>query len=80
MANDPKLVKAANNAAAILEATYKWLDRVDAAGGATSISGIAACHAMLKSMRANRKRVDELVMRPMNELLLEEINNGKVGP
>jgi len=64
-----KLYKPAVNAAAIIGAFYEAIDRVEAAGGANSISGVAACNTFLTQQRANRKRVDELVMKP----LLEEI-------
>jgi hypothetical protein len=59
------LLKAATNAAAMLSAVYQWLDRVKAAGGATSISGVASCHAMIKSLEGNRDRAEKLVMEPL---------------
>lgn len=64
MSND-ELLTAAKAAAATLSAIYQHLERVEAAGGATSISGIAACNTMLKSLRSNAKRVDSLVMEPL---------------
>lgn len=67
--SDDALLKAATNAAAMLGAIYEWLDRVEKAGGTTSIQGVASCHAMLKSLRSNEKRARDLVMRPLAELL-----------
>jgi len=64
-----ELVKAATNAAAMLGAVYEWLDRVKAAGGATTFSGVASCNAMLKSLEGNRDRADTLVMRPLRAAL-----------
>ena len=61
------LLRAAANAAAMLGAVYEWLDRVKAAGGATSISGVAACNAMLKSLEGNRSRAEKLVMQPLRD-------------
>lgn len=52
------------NAAAGLNAVYQWVDRVNEAGGATSISGVAACNAMLKSLESNRARFDALIIKP----------------
>ena len=72
MANDPNLMKAAKNAAATLVAIYQWVDRVEAAGGATSISGVAACHAMLTSLRKNAGRTEELVLKPLREAIAAE--------
>lgn len=65
MAEDKELLAAAANAAAMLGAVYSWLDQVKAAGGATSISGVAKCHAMLKSLEGNRSRAETLVMKPL---------------
>ena len=67
--NDPDLLKAATNAVATICAIYQWLDRVKEAGGTTSISGIAACHAMLKSLESNRARTDDLVTTPLRAAL-----------
>lgn len=66
---DKDLLNAATNAAAMLGAVYQWLDRVQAAGGATSISGVAACHTMLKSLEQNRSRAETLVMEPLRAAL-----------
>ena len=62
---DMELLKAARNAAAVIGAVYQWLERVEAAGGATSLSGVAACNAMLKSLRKNAARNEQLVMEPL---------------
>lgn len=59
------LMTAAKNAAATIQAIYQWLDRVEKAGGATSIEGVAACNAFLTSLRKNAKRTDDLVMIPL---------------
>ena len=59
------LIKAATNAAAVIGAIYEHLDRVNKAGGATTISGVAACHTMLKSLNGNRDRTEKLVMEPL---------------
>ena len=66
-----ELRSAAVNAAALLAGVYEWLDRVEKAGGTTSIEGVAACHAMLKSLRKNKSRVDQLVMQPLQVALAE---------
>jgi hypothetical protein len=65
MADNKELLTAATNAAAMLGAVYQWLDRVEKAGGATSISGVAECNAMLKSLRKNAARTEALVMEPL---------------
>lgn len=57
------------HAAATISAFYQWIDRIDEAGGATSISGVAECHAFLASMKKNRARLEELVMKPAREAL-----------
>ena len=59
---------------AMLGAVYQWLDRVKANGGATSISGIASCNAMIKSLEANRSRAETLVMEPLRAAI-EATNN-----
>jgi hypothetical protein len=59
------LLKAAKNAAATIGAIYEWLDRVEKAGGTTSISGVASAHAMLTSLRKNADRTEKLVMEPL---------------
>ena len=58
-------LKAAAIAAQTIQAFYQWVDRVQAAGGTTSISGIAQCHAMIKSLESNRERLNKLVMDPL---------------
>lgn len=66
------LMTAAKNAAAVIQAQYQWLERVEAAGGALSMSGVAECNAMLKSMRKNAKRIDDLVMIPLAKAIAED--------
>lgn len=63
MADD--LLTCAKNAAAVIQAHYQLVDRVLAAGGAKSIEGVAACHAMLNSLQNNRGRTEHLVIRPL---------------
>lgn len=71
--NEPnKLMEPALKAAATIGAIYEWLDRVDEAGGATSISGIAACNSMLKSLRDNRKRIETLITKPLRDAIAEQ--------
>lgn len=65
------LLKAATHAGATIGAIYEWVDRVEKAGGATSISGIAACHAMLKSLQTNRARTEKLIMEPLRKAIAE---------
>ena len=67
----PDVLKAAQNAAAMLGAVYQWLDQVNAAGGATNIAGIAKCHAMIKSLEKNRERAETLVMAPLRKAIAE---------
>lgn len=64
-AADENLLNAAKNAAATIVAIYQWLERVEKAGGATCIAGVAECNAMLKSLRKNAGRTEQLVMEPL---------------
>lgn len=68
---ESELLKAAKNAALTIDAIYQWLDRVEKAGGATSISGVAACNAMLASLRKNAPRTERLVMEPLRKALAD---------
>lgn len=63
MSND--LLKAAVNAQNAIAAVYAWVDRVEKAGGTNCISGVAVCHAMLKSLRDQRPRLDKLITEPL---------------
>jgi hypothetical protein len=63
--DNKELICAAKNAAAVIGAVYEWLERVENAGGAGSISGIATCNSMLKSLRKNAERTDKLVLEPL---------------
>lgn len=65
------LVKAAVLAHNTIEAIYQWVDRVEKAGGTTSIEGISVAHAMFKSLNANRSRLDKLVTEPLQKALTE---------
>lgn len=69
--SDDNLMTAARNAAATIKAIYQWVDRVEKAGGATSLEGVAACHAMLKSLRVNAARTDKLVVEPLLAAIAE---------
>lgn len=64
-----ELLKAASNAGAMLGAVYEHLDRVNAAGGPTCLSGIASCAAMVKSLNSNRERAEKLVMKPLRDAI-----------
>lgn len=64
-----KIVPAAINALKLLDAVYAWTDRVEKAGGATSIGGVAECHAMLASLKKQRPRVEQLVAEPLRAAL-----------
>jgi hypothetical protein len=66
---DKPVLKAALHALATIDAIYQWVDRVDAAGGATSLSGIAACNAMLKSLRQNRPRIEADIIAPLRKAM-----------
>lgn len=68
-----ELLKAASHAAATIGAIYQWLDSVNAAGGATSIAGVAKCHAMLKSLENNRARTEKFVMEPLRKAIQESV-------
>lgn len=65
MGGGDELLGAAKNAAATIAAIYQWVERCEAAGGATSIEGVATCNAMLKSLRKNADRTETLVMVPL---------------
>lgn len=69
MKHDKELLNAAKNAAATIQAIYQFLERVEDAGGATSLSGIAACNTMLKSLRKNADRTEKLVIQPLREAI-----------
>lgn len=71
MSGNDNLLNAAKNAAATIGAIYQWLERVEKAGGATSISGIAACNAMLTSLRKNADRTETLVMEPIRQAIAD---------
>jgi hypothetical protein len=71
MTNEEKLIAAASNAANTILAFYVFVDRIEKVGGTTSLSGIAACHAMIESMKKNRSRLDKLIIDPINEVIAE---------
>lgn len=64
MTDIPAEITALSNAAATIGAIYQWIDQIEEAGGATSISGVAKCNAFLASMKKNRARMETLVMEP----------------
>jgi hypothetical protein len=66
---ETELLATCKASAAVIAAIYEWLDRVEKAGGATSISGVAACNSMLTSLRKNADRTETLVMRPLREAI-----------
>lgn len=66
---DEELLKAAKNAAATIGAVYQWLERVEKLGGARTLSGVAACNAMLESLRKNADRTEKLVMEPLRKAI-----------
>jgi hypothetical protein len=68
---DEELVKAAVLAHNTIEAIYQWVDRVERAGGTTSIEGIAVAHAMFKSLKSNKSRLDKLITEPLQKALAE---------
>ena len=72
------LLEAAVNAGATISAVYQWLERIEKAGGATSISGIAECNAMLKSLRKNADRTEALVMVPLRRAIEEAPQDKKL--
>jgi hypothetical protein len=65
----PDLLTTARNAAATIAAIYEWVERVENAGGATSIPGVAACNSMLVSLRKNAERAEALVMKPLRDAI-----------
>jgi hypothetical protein len=65
------LLAAAKAAALTIGAIYEWVARVEKAGGATSIEGVAACHAMLKSLRKNAARTETIVMEPLRKAIAD---------
>jgi hypothetical protein len=66
---ETELLATCKASAAVIAAIYQWLERVEAAGGATSISGVAACNSMLQSLRKNADRTETLVMKPLREAI-----------
>lgn len=66
---DDNIKKAATNALAALDAIYQHIDRVNAAGGATTLSGVAACNTMLKSLNTQRPRMEKLIIEPLRAAL-----------
>lgn len=71
MSKEKPIRDAALVAAAMLDAVYQWVDRVEKAGGTTCIAGIAECHAMLTSLKKNRKRTEDLVIAPLRKAIEE---------
>lgn len=68
---DTNLLNAAKAAAMTIGAIYEWVERIEALGGATNVSGIASCHAFLKSLRKNADRTESLVMEPLRKAIAE---------
>ena len=67
-AENARLREALTNAAAVIGSFYAFAETADA----VSISGIARCHAMLTSMKKNRRRIEETVMAPARAALGEK--------
>jgi hypothetical protein len=67
-AENARLRAALTNAAAVIGSFYAFAETADA----VSISGIARCHAMLTSMKKNRRRIEETVMTPARAALGEK--------
>ena len=66
-AENARLREALTNAAAVIGSFYAFAEDIApiaATADAVSISGIARCHAMLTSMKKNRRRIEETVMQP----------------
>lgn len=72
------LLKASKNAALTLNAIYEWLERIEANGGAMSISGVATCHSMLLSLRKNAARTQTLIFGPLNEAMDQAPKNEEI--
>lgn len=70
--NDDAVLKAAINAGALIAAFYEWIERIEKCGGATTFSGIAECHAMLMSMKKNRAKIDESVIKPLAKAIQDQ--------
>jgi len=66
---DDTVLKEAINAAATIAALYEHLDRIEKLGGATSISGVAACSTMLESLKKNKPRIEKLILAPLREAI-----------
>ena len=60
-----ELLTAAKNAHAAIASFYAWVDRVEKAGGTTCIAGVAEAHAMMKSLKGNKARLDALITEPL---------------
>jgi hypothetical protein len=72
---EARLREALIASSAVISAVYQQLERVEKEGGATSLSGIAACNTMLKSLRKNAARVETLVMEPARAALNQQKDN-----
>lgn len=53
----PELLKALVIAIGALEAIYEIADKTNELGGATSVNGLASCHAFLRSLKRNKARI-----------------------
>lgn len=69
MENSKEILSAASNAAAMLDAVYQWVDRIEKAGGTTGIEGISVCHAFVSSLQKNRHRTEQLVIAPLQRAI-----------
>lgn len=62
---DDPIFTAAVNAACVIVTIYELLDKVEKAGGTSSISGVAACHALITTMRKNKAEIDKSILKPL---------------
>lgn len=61
------LVTAAHNAAMVIDAIYKHVDAVEAAGGPGTTGGWHETLELLRSLQGNRSRMYGLVFQPLQE-------------
>ena len=70
--DEQKMILALKQAVLTIDAIYQWVDRIETAGGTTSMEGIAVAHAMIASMKKNRARVGSLIAVPLRNAMLSE--------
>lgn len=67
----PEGLKAAQNAATVIDSVYEWLDQVNAVGGLGNSAGIAKCSDMLQSLEKYRARTEALITEPLRKAIAE---------